>query len=84
MAATANESRDLQSATGATDRFVIKSSESAPSSSRLRIKYRGHWFYIDDRDLQSRKAFAMLTALFAVVGGMVPGAHPVLTLPAGR
>jgi hypothetical protein len=26
----------------------------------------------------------MLTALFAVVGGTVPGAHPVLTLPVGR
>ena len=77
-AATANRSRDLQSAD-----FVVKSSESAPSNSSLRIKYRGNWFYVDDSDLRSRETFAMLTALFAVVGGTVPGAHPVLTLPVG-
>jgi len=72
------------SSTGATNWFEIKSSDSAPENSSLKIEYRGNWFYIDDVDLRSRKTFAMLTALFAVVGGTVPGAHPVLTLPVGR
>jgi len=62
-------------------RFVIMSSIDEPSSASLRIKYRGHWFYIPDNDLKSRKEFALITALFAVTGGTVPGAHPVLTLP---
>jgi len=66
------------------DWLVIKSSNSEPKSSSLRVKIRDHWFYIDDTDLQSRETFAMLTALFAVVGGTVPGAHPVLTLPVGQ
>ena len=79
--AAANQPRSLQSSTGATDWLVIMSSDSEPSNTSLVIEYRGHWFYIDDRDLQSRETFAMLTALFAVVGGTVPGAHPVLTLP---
>ncbi|MCK5711784.1 MAG: hypothetical protein KAI25_03620, partial [Hyphomicrobiaceae bacterium] len=83
-AAFADPSRDRHRATGASDRLVVKSSESEPSNSSLRIKYRSHWFYIDDTDLRSRETFAMLTALFAVVGGTVPGAHPVLTLPVGR
>jgi len=78
---TPDRSRDLQSATGASDWLVIKSSASAPSNSHLSIEYRGNWFYIDDSDLKSRETFAMLTAVFAVVGGTVPGAHPVLTLP---
>ena len=82
--APANRSQDLQNATDATDWLVIKSSESAPADNSLSIEYRGHWFYIDDTDLQSRETFAMLTALFAVVGGTVPGAHPVLTLPVGQ
>jgi len=81
--ATANRSQDPQSAEGASDWLVIKSSDSEPSGSSLGIQYRDHWFYIDDTDLQSRETFAMLTALFAVVGGTVPGAHPVLTLPVG-
>jgi len=80
-AATANRSPGLPSDVGATDWLVIKSSDSKPSNNSLSIEYRGHWFYIDDTDLQSRETFAMLTALFAVVGGTVPGAHPVLTMP---
>ena len=75
---------DLSSSEGATGWFVVKSSDSEPSNSSLKIEYRGNWFYIDDTDLQSRETFAVLTALFAVVGGTVPGAHPVLTLPVGR
>jgi hypothetical protein len=82
--ASADRSQNPHSATSEGDWFVIKSSDSAPSKSSLSIEYRGHWFYIDDTDLQSRETFAMLTALFAVVGGTVPGAHPVLTLPVGR
>lgn len=82
--ASADQPKDLQSSTDASDWLVIKSSNSRPSGSSLSIQYKGHWFYIDDTDLQSRETFSMLTALFAVVGGTVPGAHPVLTLPVGR
>ena len=82
--ATANRTDNLGSATDEPEWFVVKSSDSEPKDSSLSIEYRGHWFYIEDTDLQSRETFAMLTALFAVVGGTVPGAHPVLTLPVGR
>jgi hypothetical protein len=82
--ASADQSEHLKSSTGATDWLNIKTSESAPSNSSLSVQYRGNYFYIDDSDLSSRRTFAMLTALFAVVGGTVPGAHPVLTLPVGR
>ncbi len=64
--------------------LVIKSSTNEPSNATLRIKYRNHWFYIEDNDLQSRGAFALLNALFAVTGGTVPGANPILTLPVAR
>ena len=62
--------------------LVIKSSKSEPDS-MLRTNYRGYWFYIDDSDLESRKQFALLNALFAVIGGTVPGAAPVMTIPVG-
>jgi hypothetical protein len=62
-------------------RFVVKSSEDEPTNATVRTRYRGHWFYIEDNDLQSRQAFALLTALFAVTAGTVPGANPVLTIP---
>jgi len=82
--ASANQSQNQPSAPDEADWLVIKSSDSKPSNSSMRVEYRGHWFYIDDSDLQSRETFAMITALFAVVGGTVPGAHPVLTLPVGQ
>jgi hypothetical protein len=62
--------------------LVIKSSKSEPDS-MLRTNYRGYWFYIDDSDLESRKQFALLNALFAVIGGTVPGASPIMTIPVG-
>ena len=62
--------------------LVIKSSKSEPDS-MLRTNYRGYWFYIDDRDLESRNQFALLNALFAVIGGTVPGANPIMTIPVG-
>jgi len=79
--ATADRSGRLKITTGEADWLVVKSSADKPDNSSLRIKYRGNWFYIDDTDLKSRETFALITALFAVVGGTVPGAHPVLTLP---
>ena len=79
---TADRPQDLLSATGASDWLAIHSSDTEPSS-KLRIQHNGHWFYIDDSDIRSRKTFAMLNALFAVVGGTVPGAAPVMTIPVG-
>ena len=73
---------DAGIAGGNSDWLVISSSESEPDS-RVRIRQRGRWFFIDDSDTRSQKSFAMLNALFAVVGGTVPGAAPVMTIPVG-
>ena len=61
--------------------LAVRSSKDEPENASLRIRYRDHWFYVADNDLQSREAFALLNALFAVTGGTVPGANPILTLP---
>ena len=63
------------------DWLNIKSSKDEPANATLRVRYRDHWFYIEDNDLESREAFTMLNAFFAVTGGTVPGANPILTLP---
>ena len=62
--------------------LIIRSSKEEPDHS-LRIRYRDYWFYIEDGDLESREQFALMNALFAVVGGTVPGATPVMTIPVG-
>jgi len=51
----------------------------------LSVEHRGHWFYIDDRDLGSKRTLGLLTSLvrLSISAG---GAQniPVLTLPVGR
>jgi hypothetical protein len=81
--ATPNRSQTHSSTTGASDWLAIRSSPEAPEYSSLKIQRGGYWYYIEDSDLQSRKTFSMLTALFSVVGGTVPGAQPVMTIPVG-
>jgi hypothetical protein len=81
--ATPNRSQTHSSTTGASDWLAIRSSPEAPEYSSLKVQRGGYWYYIEDSDLQSRKTFSMLTALFSVVGGTVPGAQPVMTIPVG-
>ena len=51
----------------------------------LSVEHRGHWFYIDDRDVESKRTLGLLTSLVRLSIG-AGGAQnvPVLTLPVGR
>lgn len=42
---------------------------------------RDHWFYIDDRDLGSKRAFAMIMMLFTLANTGQESSLPVLTIP---
>jgi len=55
-----------------------------PHGAYVAVKYRGHWFYIDDSDLQSKTTFALLNTVLALQAGGVPSTGPVLTLPVAR
>ena len=61
--------------------FLIRSSEDYPEEAAVRVRYRGYWFYIDDRDLESKSTFTLVSQLFALQAGKIEGAVPVLTLP---
>ena len=90
IAATAievpQEHRDItfEAPASAVSALVIKTSKKEPVNARVRTLYRGNWFYIEDTNLQSRAAYALITALFSVSAGTVPGAQPVLALPVGN
>jgi hypothetical protein len=47
------------------------------------VKYRSGWFFIDDKDMQSKQTFSMLQQLFAMQAEAGESATPVLTLPVG-
>lgn len=55
-----------------------------PPSAFVSVKYRDHWYYIDDRDARSKATFGLVLAISRLdFGRQQPGA-PFLTLPVGR
>ena len=45
------------------------------------VEYRGHTFWVDDRDLDSKSTFTMLNLVLALQAGELPSGGPILTLP---
>lgn len=65
--------------------FHVCVSKMCPRHAAVAIRYRHHWFYIDDRDHASKSTFLLLRKIVGlqVQAGGVEGL-PVLTLPIGR
>jgi hypothetical protein len=56
-----------------------------PPHAYAAVKYRGWWYYIDDRDQPSKATLALMLQLSRLdFGRRRDGAAPVLTLPVGR
>ncbi len=62
----------------------IASAESPPTGAFVRIRYRGHWFYIDDADLNSKATFNLLTYLLSLQSAGSEGIDAMLTVPVGK
>jgi len=61
----------------------IQSSAEKPGDAFVAVPYRGHWYWIDDRDLPSKALFSFLMFLFTLVETGDKGAPPVVTIRAG-
>jgi len=48
------------------------------------LKYRDYWYYIDDRDLQSKATFALVLGVSRLDFGRQQPGGPFLTLSVGR
>jgi hypothetical protein len=64
--------------------FRIESAESRPDRAFAVVRYRGHWFYIDDGDLESKTTFGLLSNLFSLQSAPSRALSPLLTVPAGQ
>jgi hypothetical protein len=62
--------------------ITVRSSTHKPPSSEAEtaVNYRGHWFWVSDRDLQSKGGLSFLLTLFTLAGSGTTAAPPVLTL----
>jgi hypothetical protein len=67
---------------GATRLVTIRSSTSKPTEAFVAIDYRGHWFWIDDGDLKSKRVFAFMMMLFTLAETGERENLPLITIPA--
>ncbi len=73
---------DWREVTG--DLLQIRAQQSSPANAFARVRYRGHWFYIDDSDLESKSTFSLLLYLLALQAAGEQGVSPLLTVGVGQ
>lgn len=62
----------------------ISSCSVEPKDAYVKVKYRNHWFYINNTDLESKKTFVLLLQLYNLQAGQAAQSPPpILTLPLG-
>jgi len=72
---------DTEAALGVEPLIRIQSSPQRPDDAFVAVKYREHWFSIDDCDIKSKKVFSFLMFLFTLAETGMPEQAPVLTIP---
>jgi len=60
----------------------IKYSVDKPDNAFTAVRYRNHWFWIDDRDFLSKRTFAFLMILFSLTESGGKEGLPLVTIPA--
>jgi hypothetical protein len=55
----------------------------APPDAFVAVRYRNLWFWIDDRDLLTKRAFMLIMLLFTMADPGTGNGMPVLTIPTG-
>jgi hypothetical protein len=68
---------------GAIPAFHVHTTDGKPGDALVAVRYRDHWFWIDDRDLQSKRAFTFLMVLFSLTETGGREGLPLVTIPAG-
>lgn len=61
----------------------VRAQQEEPEDAQVKVFYPGYWFWIDDRDLASKRVFTFLIYLFSMAEGAESGAGPGVTINAG-
>ena len=59
----------------------IRSAGAAPPDAYVAVRYREHWFWIDDREVHSKAVFNLLLLMFSLTQTAGQQAAPILTVP---
>jgi hypothetical protein len=68
--------------TNAVRLIQIKCSKTEPADAFVTVEYRHHWFWIDDRDLKSKRTFSFMMMLFTLADTGEKESLPLITIPA--
>jgi hypothetical protein len=63
------------------DLIQVHSSKTVPENAYVSVRYKGHWFYISESDVESKRTFVLLLQLYNLQSAPVKPSGPVLTLP---
>jgi hypothetical protein len=61
----------------------IVSGVARPTDAFIAVPYRDHWYWIDDRDIPSKRLFTFLMFIFTLVETGGKEGAPIVTIPAG-
>ncbi len=61
----------------------IHSSKEEPGDAFVSVRYKDYWYWISDRDFQSKRIFAYLMILFSLTESGGKEGLPLVTIPAG-
>jgi hypothetical protein len=64
-------------------RLAVTSRERRPFQPFVAVEYRGTWYWIDDRDFESKRVFSVLMLLLNLVDKGREVQLPVITIPTG-
>jgi hypothetical protein len=59
----------------------VHSGNAAPADAHAAVRYRDHWFWIDDRDVPSKTVFGFLLLMFSLTETGGQQSAPILTVP---
>ena len=63
--------------------FDVNYSEDEPEDAFVKIRDRGYWYYIDDRDMKTKRTFGVLQILFSLTDAGQEARGPVVTIGGG-
>lgn len=59
----------------------IRSGTEAPADAYAAVPYKGYWYWIDDADIVSKRAFSFMLILFSLAETGQSAAAPIVTVP---
>jgi hypothetical protein len=74
---------ETEASLGVRPLMKVSSGGSAPKDAFVALRYKGTWFWVDDRDFASKQAFSFLMLLSSLTDAGPAKPAPLVTIPAG-